>query len=359
MGLMRQELIILSRIVTRKKVSSILMLGMQDILADLNDLEQDFLKFSIDYDKNAFDLLKTRKYNSVDFFYIFPQVNKVHAMDYSPYEDADIIYDLNTFNTPKEYIGVYDLVIDGGTLEHIFNQSAAINNINRFVKNNGFVYHMLPCAGWVNHGFYNYSPTYFEDVYCKKSGFELVELRLCFKQPKGQKSRLLFSQDCRLYSMAEINRTISEMATDGGVMLYCLAKKDNDVFGQWEPMQTMYKNMYASKMMRDLDWSKMVQVLKDKEAFYLYGGGYWCNCLINEIIRADFFDKVVGVFDSDINRAEGVFRGKKIMYPSKHNLDNAGLIVISTRKFEHDVYRILKENEVNDIKILKMSDFEK
>jgi len=46
--------------------------------------------------------------------------SKVSAMDVSEYEGADILHDLNV-PAPANLHERFDLLIDGGTLEHVFN----------------------------------------------------------------------------------------------------------------------------------------------------------------------------------------------------------------------------------------------
>ena len=234
MGMMKYEIVSLASLITEKNLSSCLMIGVQSILATPNEIEKGFIDYHVKYNREQFKALKTKKeINAIDIFHTLDSITKIDALDYSDYEGANIIYDLNTQGADDSLFKLkYDLVIDGGTLEHIYNVSAAINNMNHFVSENGFIYHMLPCAGWVNHGFYSFSPTFFIDTYCLENGFELQECKLCFKQPKGQRDRLMFSSDCRLLNDSEINTLIADNITSGGVLLECLArKKSNNIHG--------------------------------------------------------------------------------------------------------------------------------
>ena len=53
--------------------------------------------------------------------------NRVDSMDVSSYEHATIIQDLNQA-WPEALRDRFSLVVDGGTLEHVFNFSAALRN---------------------------------------------------------------------------------------------------------------------------------------------------------------------------------------------------------------------------------------
>jgi hypothetical protein len=67
-------------------------------------------------------------------------------------------------------------VIDGGTLEHAFDSAKAIKNMANMVKAEGYVFHFSPCAGWVNHGLYNFSPNVFFEFY-RANDFRVWDLK--------------------------------------------------------------------------------------------------------------------------------------------------------------------------------------
>ena len=62
-----------------------------------------------------------------DFLKTFLVAKEVKSLDYSDYEQCDIIHDMNNPIDPR-YFAMFDAVIDGGSLEHIFNFPIAIEN---------------------------------------------------------------------------------------------------------------------------------------------------------------------------------------------------------------------------------------
>ncbi len=58
----------------------------------------------------------------------------------------------------------YDIVINFGTAEHIFNVYQFFENIHRWTKVGGYMIHSLPFSGWYDHGFYNFNPTFIWDL---------------------------------------------------------------------------------------------------------------------------------------------------------------------------------------------------
>lgn len=94
----------------------------------------------------------------------------VLAADVSTYENPDIIMD---FNVPvnKKYHGAFDIILDVGTLEHIFNISQALKNIKLMLRPGGTIILGTWTSGAINHGFWQICPTLFYD-YFSSSGFE-------------------------------------------------------------------------------------------------------------------------------------------------------------------------------------------
>src|SRR6185295_11598832 len=73
---------------------------------------------------------------SPEDFYKSVGFDEVHTMDVSGYEGASHIHDLN-FPLPKELEGQYDVVLSGGTLEHVFEVGNALRCLAAMVKVGG------------------------------------------------------------------------------------------------------------------------------------------------------------------------------------------------------------------------------
>lgn len=93
----------------------------------------------------------------------------VDAMDISGYEGAELIHDLNDDRLSSDWLGRYDAVLDGGTVEHVFDVRTAMRNVCRMTKVGGRIVHISPMANCVDHGFYSFSPTFFVDYYAANS----------------------------------------------------------------------------------------------------------------------------------------------------------------------------------------------
>lgn len=91
--------------------------------------------------------------------------SRVDSLDYCDFEGASIVFDLNCDAPPASLLESYDVIIDHGTLEHVFNLPNALNNIFKMLKVGGRVIHSAPSSNFVDHGFYMFSPTLFHDFY--------------------------------------------------------------------------------------------------------------------------------------------------------------------------------------------------
>jgi SAM-dependent methyltransferase len=89
----------------------------------------------------------------------------IHSLDFSDFEGAGIIHDLNDPDLPQELHQRFDVIIDHGTIEHVFHIPNALNNLFRMLKTGGRLIHSSPTSNLVDHGFYMFSPTFFYDFY--------------------------------------------------------------------------------------------------------------------------------------------------------------------------------------------------
>jgi hypothetical protein len=102
-------------------------------------------------------------------------IGRLVSMDRSGYEGASVLHDLN-HPVPEVHVGVYDAVIDAGTLEHVFNFPVAIASCMRMLKTGGRFFGLAPANNHCGHGFYQFSPELFCRVFDASHGFELEHL---------------------------------------------------------------------------------------------------------------------------------------------------------------------------------------
>jgi len=90
--------------------------------------------------------------------------DSVESCDFSEYERATHVFDLN-LPVSDELYNKFDVILDSGTLEHIFNLPQSLNNLYKMLKPGGRIIFFSPSSNHVDHGFYMFSPTLFYDYY--------------------------------------------------------------------------------------------------------------------------------------------------------------------------------------------------
>jgi hypothetical protein len=99
-------------------------------------------------------------------------VSEVKTLDYSAYEGADLLHDLNR-PIPDDLKSRFDVVIEAGSLEHIFNFPVAIANVMQMIKVGGSIFASTVSNNLCGHGFYQFSPELIFRVFSAENGFEL------------------------------------------------------------------------------------------------------------------------------------------------------------------------------------------
>lgn len=97
------------------------------------------------------------------------------SMDYSDYEKANHLHDLNT-PIAEKFKSEYDVVLDSGTLEHVFNFPVAIKNCMEMLKTGGYFLGITPANNYFGHGFYQFSPELYYRIFSKDNGFRVSQM---------------------------------------------------------------------------------------------------------------------------------------------------------------------------------------
>jgi SAM-dependent methyltransferase len=97
------------------------------------------------------------------------------SLDYSDYEKATIVHDLNR-PIPENLKNKFDAIIDGGTMEHVFNFPVAIKNCMEALKVGGHYIGISPSNNQMGHGFYQFSPDLYYRVFSNENGFRIKKM---------------------------------------------------------------------------------------------------------------------------------------------------------------------------------------
>jgi SAM-dependent methyltransferase len=102
---------------------------------------------------------------------------EIRSMDASPFEGATDVHDLNE-PIPQMLAEQFSVVIDGGTLEHVFNFPRAIANAMEMVEVGGHLLLLTPTNNEGGHGFYQFSPELLFRVLSPENGFSVDRMLL-------------------------------------------------------------------------------------------------------------------------------------------------------------------------------------
>jgi SAM-dependent methyltransferase len=168
----------------------------------------------------------------------------VQSLDYSEFEGAAIIHDLNDPNLSPELCERFDVIIDHGTLEHVFHVPNALNNLFRLLKTGGRLVHCAPTSNLVDHGMYMFSPTFFHDFYVTNN-WEINSIYVVSMTPRQETEPFFYTE----YEPGSFD-SVSYGGLDSGAMYltYSFITKTEKSTGDRIPQQGAYK--------RDPRWAR-------------------------------------------------------------------------------------------------------
>lgn len=140
---------------------------------------------------------------------------KIEAMDFSPYEGADVIHDLND-PAPKTLEKTFDFIFDGGTIEHVFNVPVALESMFRMLKIGGRFVSVNGLSGWQGHGMYQFNPELVWSFWRRNCGCEVHGCHGIQKHPRGIGKQVTFTDPADRGARLPLGRIVPE----GRVYLY-------------------------------------------------------------------------------------------------------------------------------------------
>jgi hypothetical protein len=221
--------------------------------------------------------------------YLFMEIFEAQdfkVLDISAEEGADYVIDLNYEIILDELKEAFHIVLDLGTQEHVFNDMIFIKNVFRILTLEGTYFFDLPSNNWCEHGFRQFSPTFFYDL-CSTNHpwLQISHLSLWTKDtylnalPLYEKLDPNFSKSFRADWVNVPPRMISSgMFTGMAIQLFNKINSPANVIGviikshssrhqlDLAAMQCLYRNFPLSSILPN---SKLHQSLmqKSKQAF--------------------------------------------------------------------------------------------
>jgi SAM-dependent methyltransferase len=146
-------------------------------------------------------------------------------------------FDLN-FPVPLEE--QFDLTINNGTAEHIFNVAQFFKTVHERTRGGGLMVHSAPFTGWPDHGFFNFQPTFFFDI-ARANRYEILSF-VC-----GQIKPLKYVQ---ITSHGDFGRLIKQERIPANTHLNVVFRKPPDGANFAMPMQAYYAGALTPEMKR-------------------------------------------------------------------------------------------------------------
>lgn len=264
---------------------------------------------------------------------------EVFSADYSNYENPDFIFDLNN-PVPEEYHNRFDVIYDGGTMEHCFNTFQVLKNIHLMLKRGGRVIHSSPSNNHVDHGFYMFSPTLFADYYNANS-WKVHTLNI-FKYTRGH-----IYEPWLIYDY-----------TPGCLEFYAFGGfNDDKLLGIWsicEKTGSSTKDVIPSQGFYTKTWSDVNNTVDSKITFDAKGKKikiFGASKLGEEALTALSHDsEIIGFLDNNEKKNGTRFHNNPVMLPYDGMANDCDYILIASL-FAPEIYQQLLEFGISKEKI--------
>lgn len=152
-----------------------LMIGRQILNLELDELKECFSKFNIKIPETQLRHIYTGSDGYSEELLRYLGAKHIDSLDYSAYEGANILHDMN-LPVSAALHKQYSLVLESGSLEHIFNFPVSIANCMNMVAVGGHFIIITPVNNIMGHGFYQFSPEVFYRVINEENGFKLERM---------------------------------------------------------------------------------------------------------------------------------------------------------------------------------------
>jgi SAM-dependent methyltransferase len=239
-------------------------LGRQNLHVSLPEIADMLRDYGLPGDR--LDLSAPQPEFADDFFGLLG-TRELTAIDASSYEGAHV-HDMN-LPIPESLRQQFDVVLDGGTLEHVFNFPTAIQNAMEMVRVGGHLFLQTPANNFLGHGFYQFSPELFFRVLSADNGYA-IERMLIYETYPG-------SDWYEVTDPAAVQSRVELIGSEHRTLLLVHARRtaDKPIFAQ-TPQQSDYAASWSeagdqSRPDRQKSRVQTAPSLARRAAWYLLG----------------------------------------------------------------------------------------
>lgn len=216
-------------------------------------------------------------YMADEFFRVLGATS-LTSMDMSVDESNSIAHDLN-LPVADDLKERFDTLIDGGTLEHVFNFPVAIKSCMEMVRVGGTLIVSTPSNNYFGHGFYQFTSELFYRVFSPANGFEVQRLHMVENEifPGKVAGRSIPVEYVgKQYSVpdpAKLNRRVLLASKRPAVMLVQARRVERREIFKETPQQsdyvTAWQNKPADPVPAKLEFNEKWARLKDAQLYWL------------------------------------------------------------------------------------------
>jgi SAM-dependent methyltransferase len=146
--------------------------------------------------------------------------------------EAAIRHDLNL---PLPLDEQFDIAINNGTAEHVFDLAQFFRTMHERTKPGGLMIHEAPFTGWIDHGFYSFQPTFFFDL-AHANGYKAMLVAHC------DFSNLAVTQINGLADVRKLQQR--DKGLEGDSNLFVMLRKG----GKETPFSPPFQGYYANRL---------------------------------------------------------------------------------------------------------------
>jgi hypothetical protein len=222
-----------------------------------------------------------------DFFRSILGSESLQSIDYSDYEGVDIVHDLNR-PVPEALHGAFDALVDGGSLEHIFDVRQVLANYMKMVRVGGCVFVVTTANNMCGHGFYQFSPEFFYRVFGHSNGF-IVNDTILIEYPLLSVETSRHQRCFRVVDPAKIGQRI-ELITSKPVLIFVHATRisDEEPFRE-VPLQSDYREKWQAPNAAQEEADENVEPFRYLTALEEFRGR-WREARENSLANDRFFE---------------------------------------------------------------------
>ncbi len=299
---------------------------------------------------------------------------EVHALDVSNYERADIIFNLND-DLPEDLMCKFDVIFDGGVIEHVFDVGKAFTSICKMTAVGGIIISCNPVYNYIHNTFWNISPEMFLDFY-SVNNYSILDCSIFtwlaedIERREWPERPIIWSPDVRcmnyihpLYAGQHL-RSLNKLCTNPHPHTYIVARKTHNEELIY-PIVSGYARKHrgekeetgrrTSKRRTKYDMSKIVKFIESKDKIALYGANDICKAIMKALYENNLEDRVLKVFEFDTDKIGMDIMGKSVCYLNNNTISDDEEILICNENAD-ETYQLLCKKGIASERVYRLMD---